>query len=117
MNCDKCEGELPDGAKFCPNCGAHVGKVAKEEYSVSADNLVGKVKELIREGNVTRIIIRNEEGKNLIEIPATVGVVGVIFAPWLAAWLTERDPAGPACQRRRACLHRAPARPTRHAGN
>ena len=85
MNCDKCEGELPDGAKFCPNCGAHVGKVAKEEYSVSADNLVGKVKELIHEGNVTRIIIRNESGKTLLEIPATVGIVGILLTPWLAA--------------------------------
>jgi CBS domain-containing protein len=57
----------------------------KEEFSVSADNLVSKVKELIREGNITRIIVKDEEGKTLLEIPATVGVVGVILAPWLAA--------------------------------
>ena len=59
--------------------------VSKEEFSISADNLVSKVKELIREGNITRIIIRDEKGKTLLEIPATVGVVGVIIAPWLAA--------------------------------
>jgi len=40
---------------------------------------------LLHEGNVTRIIVKNEEGKTLIEIPATVGVIGALFAPWLAA--------------------------------
>ena len=85
MNCVKCGAELPEGARFCPSCGASVGKFVKEEFSVSADDLVGKVKELIREGNVTRIIIRDEGGKTLLEIPATVGVVGILFAPWLAA--------------------------------
>jgi len=62
-----------------------VGKVVKEEFSVSSDDLVKRVKELIHEGNVTRIIVRDEEGKTLLEIPATIGVVGVILAPWLAA--------------------------------
>ena len=85
VHCAKCGVELPKGAKFCPNCGTAVGKIVKEEFSVSADNLVGKVKELIREGNITRIIVKDEEGKTLLEIPATVGVVGVILAPWLAA--------------------------------
>jgi len=85
IHCVKCGAELPEGARFCPNCGAAVGKIVKEEFSVSADDLVSKVKELIREGNITRIIIRDEEGKTLLEIPATVGVVGVIVAPWLAA--------------------------------
>jgi len=85
VHCAKCGAELPEDARFCPNCGAPVKKVVKEEFSISADNLVSKVKELIREGNVTRIIIRDEKGKTLLEIPATVGVVGVIVAPWLAA--------------------------------
>lgn len=76
---------MPEDARFCPNCGAAVKKVVKEEFSISADNLVSKVKELIREGNITRIIIRDEKGKTLLEIPATVGVVGVLIAPWLAA--------------------------------
>jgi CBS domain-containing protein len=76
---------LPKGARYCPSCGTPVGKVVKEEFSVSADNLVKKVKELIREGNVRRIIIKDEEGKLLLEMPMTVGVVGVILAPWLAA--------------------------------
>jgi CBS domain-containing protein len=76
---------LPKGARYCPSCGTPVGKVVKEELSVSADNLVKKVKELIREGNVRRIIIKDEEEKVLLEMPMTVGVVGVILAPWLAA--------------------------------
>ncbi len=83
--CGKCGTELPKGARYCPSCGTPVGKVVTEELSVSADNLVKKVKELIREGNVRRIIIKDEEEKLLLEMPMTVGVVGVILAPWLAA--------------------------------
>jgi predicted regulator of Ras-like GTPase activity (Roadblock/LC7/MglB family) len=59
--------------------------VTQEEFSVSADDLGKKVKELLHEGNVTRIIIKDEQGKVLLEIPATVGVIGVVLAPWLAA--------------------------------
>jgi hypothetical protein len=44
-----------------------------------------KVKELIHEGNVSRIVVKGEDGKTLIEIPVTAGVVGVVLAPWLAA--------------------------------
>jgi hypothetical protein len=62
-----------------------VGRTVREEFSVSAEGLIAKVKELIREGNITRIIVKNEEGKTLLEIPATVGVLGAILAPWMAA--------------------------------
>lgn len=85
VHCVKCGAELPEDARFCPSCGGEVKKVVKEEFSISADNLVSKVKELIHEGNITRIIVKDEKGKTLLEIPATVGVVGVIIAPWLAA--------------------------------
>ncbi len=44
-----------------------------------------KVKELIHEGNVTNIIIKNEDGKTLLEIPVTIGVIGALLVPWLAA--------------------------------
>lgn len=57
----------------------------REEHRVRGDNLVSKVKEIIREGNVRRITIRNEEGKELIEIPLTLGVVGTLLAPAWAA--------------------------------
>ena len=56
-----------------------------EEFTVSSDDLIEKVKQLLHEGNVTGIIIKDEKGKVMLEIPATVGVMGVFLAPWLAA--------------------------------
>jgi hypothetical protein len=56
-----------------------------EEIKVTGQKLVETVERLVREGNVRRIIIRNEEGHTFIEIPITVAVVGVVFAPILAA--------------------------------
>jgi hypothetical protein len=76
---------LDENDKFCSACGTAVEKVTSEEYSVSSDNLIERVKELLHEGNVTRIILKNEKGQILLEIPATVGVIGVVLAPWLAA--------------------------------
>jgi hypothetical protein len=70
---------------FCPVCGAPVAKVTREEFTVSASNLVDRVRELLHEGNVTRIIVKDEKGSILLEIPATVGVIGTVIAPWLAA--------------------------------
>jgi hypothetical protein len=49
------------------------------------DNLLAKVKEIVHEGNVRRVTISNEEGQKLIEIPLTVGVVGVLLLPVWAA--------------------------------
>jgi len=60
-------------------------KVRIEEHKVSGDDLVAKVKELVHEGNIRRIIIKNEEGKTLIEVPLTLGVVGAVLLPILAA--------------------------------
>ncbi len=59
--------------------------VFTEEVKVSGEGVVGKVKELIREGNIRRIIIKNEAGKPLFEIPLTIGVVGALVLPQLAA--------------------------------
>lgn len=53
--------------------------ISTEELSISGDVLVTKIKELIRQGNVRRIIIKNEEGHTLIEIPMTVGVIGGVI--------------------------------------
>ncbi len=56
-----------------------------EEFKVSGEELLAKVKELVHEGNVRRVIIANEEGKTLIEVPLTVGVVGALLLPvWVA---------------------------------
>jgi hypothetical protein len=71
--------------RFCPVCGAQVTRVVTEEFSVSADKLVENVKKLLHEGNVTRIIVKDENEKTLLEIPATAGVIGAILVPWLAA--------------------------------
>ena len=73
-----------DEDKFCTTCGAKVSKIMREEYTVTADNLVDRVKELLHEGNVTRIIIKDMKGKELLEIPATIGVLGAVIVPWLA---------------------------------
>ena len=56
-----------------------------EEVRVKGEELLGKVKELIREGNIRRIIIDNDEGKAILEIPMTIGVVGALLLPVLAA--------------------------------
>ena len=60
-------------------------EVRTEEYKVSGESLVAKVKELVHEGNIRRIIINNEEGKTLIEVPLTLGVVGAVLLPVWAA--------------------------------
>ena len=60
-------------------------KVTTEEHHVDGDDLLHKVKELVHEGNIRRIIVKNEEGKTLIEIPLTIGVVGALLVPTLAA--------------------------------
>jgi len=83
--CDRCGTDLPAGAQFCFKCGSRVGGVVTEEFSVSSDDLVKNVKDLLHQGNVTRIIVRDPQGKLLLEVPATAGVIGVILAPWLAA--------------------------------
>jgi hypothetical protein len=60
-------------------------EVRTEEFQVNGDFLVAKIKELLNQGNIRRIILKNEDGKTLIEIPLTVGVVGVILLPVWAA--------------------------------
>lgn len=57
----------------------------KEEFKVKGDELLKKVKEIIAEGNVRRITVKNKEGKTIVELPLTVGVVGAVLAPPLAA--------------------------------
>lgn len=57
----------------------------QEEFKVSGEELLKKVKDLIAEGNVRRIIVKNKEGKTMIEVPLTIGVVGALLLPPLAA--------------------------------
>jgi len=60
-------------------------KIRREEFAISGEKLVSTVKRLVREGNIRRVTIKNKEGKTLIEIPLTFGVVGALFLPTLAA--------------------------------
>ncbi len=60
-------------------------KTYTEEFKVNGEELLEKIKELVRAGNVRRIIIRNQEGRTIIDIPLTFGVVGALLAPQLAA--------------------------------
>jgi len=57
----------------------------KDQFRVRGEDLLKKVKEVIREGNIRRIIIKDDKGKTYVEIPLTLGVVGVVLAPVWAA--------------------------------
>ncbi len=60
-------------------------KVSQEEFSVSGEEVVKKVKELLKAGNARKIIIKNEKKETVVEFPLTVGVVGAVILPILAA--------------------------------
>lgn len=60
-------------------------KKKEETFQVKGENLLGKVKEIINEGNVRRIIIKDKSGKTIVEFPLTIGLVGAVIAPVLAA--------------------------------
>ena len=56
-----------------------------EEHKVSGDDLLKKVKQIVKDGNARKITIKSEAGKVLLEVPLTLGVVGVVLAPvWIA---------------------------------
>jgi integral membrane sensor domain MASE1 len=57
----------------------------KEEFKVNGEEVVAKIKELIKAGNIRRIILKNEKNETIIEIPLTFAVVGAVIAPILAA--------------------------------
>jgi DNA gyrase/topoisomerase IV subunit A len=58
---------------------------SEETFNVKGSGLIEKIKELIKEGNVRSIIIKDKKGKEIVQIPLTVGVIGVAVAPVLAA--------------------------------
>ncbi|MGA2505818.1 MAG: DUF4342 domain-containing protein [Anaerolineales bacterium] len=59
--------------------------VRTEEFHVNGEELLSKIKNLVHEGNIRKIIIKDKDGKVLIEFPLTIGVVGLVLAPTLAA--------------------------------
>jgi len=83
MICKNCNTEIADNVNYCSNCGASTGK--REEFFVDADHLVEEIKKLIDEGIATRIIIKDEKDRTLLDIPVVAGLVGAVVAPWLAA--------------------------------
>lgn len=60
-------------------------KFHTEEFSVNGEELLAKVKEIIRQGNIRRVAIKDKGGKIIVEFPLTIGVAGALIAPALAA--------------------------------
>ena len=60
-------------------------KFSYEEFHIHGEELLARIKKLIHEGNIRRIIIKDKDGKSVMEIPMTIGVVGALIAPQLAA--------------------------------
>jgi len=60
-------------------------KKKEETFKVKGEDLIAKIKQLIKEGNVRRITIKDKQGKTLVVLPLTLGVVGAVLAPVLAA--------------------------------
>jgi hypothetical protein len=83
-SCNKCGAELPEEAQFCHMCGAPTD-IRREEFTVDSDHLIAEIKRILHEGNVTKIIVKDEHDRLLMDIPVTVGVIGALIAPWLAA--------------------------------
>jgi hypothetical protein len=63
----------------------HDTTTSKERIEVEGEHLVAKVKELIHDGNAKRIVINDTDGKPVLEMPLTVGVIGLLVAPKLTA--------------------------------
>jgi hypothetical protein len=87
--CNECKAELSAESKFCQNCGVQTG-FRKDIYDdVTADRLVSKVKDIIQDAKVKRVIVKDNRGKMLVSFPVTWGTAGAIatvaLAPWLAA--------------------------------
>ena len=76
-----------------------------EEFRIDGEKLIAKIKELIHEGNIRRIIIKDKEGKTQMEIPMSFGVVGALLAPQLAAIRSEERRVGKECRSRWSPYH------------
>ena len=60
-------------------------KTRTEEFKVAGDEILNKLKEILHQGNIRRIILKGEDGRTFMEIPLTVGVVGALILPVWAA--------------------------------
>lgn len=83
MICKNCNKEISDTVKFCSECGASTAQ--RDEFYVDSDHLVEEIKKILDEGMATRIIIKDEKDRTLLDLPLAAGLVGALIAPWLAA--------------------------------
>ena len=56
-----------------------------EEFKISGEDLLEKIKEIIRQGNAKKITIKNKEGNEILSFPVTIGIAGIVLAPIFAA--------------------------------
>jgi len=70
---------------MCLKLEAVMSEFNTEEFKVSGEELLARLKELLHQGNIRRVIIKDKDGKVLIEFPLSLGVVGLVLAPTLAA--------------------------------
>ncbi len=85
IKCLKCGYEIIEDSNYCKFCGARQGSYVIEEFKVAANEVLKRVEVLLHEGDITRIVVKDEAGKQLLDIPATVGVMGAVRTPWMAA--------------------------------
>lgn len=76
------------GARYCSSCGVQAG-LKKEVFQVSPEKLIEKFKDIVKDANVKRVLVKNEHGETIFSVPVTWGAAGTIatlaLAPWLAA--------------------------------
>ena len=85
LKCPKCGYEIPEDSNYCKFCGIRQGSYVTEEFKVAANDVLKRVEALLHEGNITRIVVKDEAGKQLLEIPATMVVMSAVLTPWMAA--------------------------------
>jgi hypothetical protein len=77
--------EQTPSSEGAPDQSGSAGKPHTQEFSVTGEQVVDFIKQMLHEGNIRRIVLKDESGKTLLEIPVTIGVVGVILLPVWAA--------------------------------
>ena len=85
MSDQSTQGGAPRSGDTQPTGGTQATGTRTEEFQVTGETLLTKVHELIHEGNVRRIVLKNEQGNIIAEFPLTAGVIGALFLPALAA--------------------------------
>ncbi len=86
--CNSCGADLPECSVFCNKCGTQLS-LQRDVYEISSDKLIGKVKEILNDARVRRVVVKDDNGKVLVSMPVAFGAAGavatVFLAPWLAA--------------------------------